>query len=647
MLQQHLRHGVVVGVLAMVLVGVVALAPGVSVAQESPAEESADRVASSLTPRMVDASEYPIVHLYADIHGPLSSDAPPDVVVEENGAVRAPVSAEWIPTSHDVVLIIDTSGSMRGNAIAAARQAAIALVDRIGPATRIGLVEFAGVARTVVGLTTDHDEVRAGIAQLTAGGETALYDGVALAMDLLDDASADGSDVAATATLVVLADGEDNASALDEDAIIARLRSAPVTVQAIELRTIVSDVAALERLAVVTGGVTVTAEGPGDLGKIFDELNVAAPSRLRITYESAARGQVLLAVTVTSASDTAGYEPWRIALPMDASATPPSTPVEPLGISTLLPDRPSAWLLVAGWALALASLIAVVAIAPHTPRLDPSRLGGRHRSRVARAVDRMLGAAESGLQRDGRLAGLADALDRAGVAMTPGRYLVNVAAQVAVAGLAGFLLSGSLLALFAMATVIVLARVLLSMRIERRRAAFADQLDDTLQLLAGSLRAGHSLLQSIDTVASEAEKPTSDEFRRIINATRLGQDLSQAFEGVVQRTDSADLDWVAQAIAIHREVGGNLAGVLDSVGETIRERNQIRRQVKALSAEGRLSAMVLMGLPIGLLAFLAVTSPGHVQAFTTSLLGLGMLGSGIVLLLVGGLWLRKLVRIEF
>jgi tight adherence protein B len=231
--------------------------------------------------------------------------------------------------------------------------------------------------------------------------------------------------------------------------------------------------------------------------------------------------------------------------------------------------------------------------------------------------------------------------------MTPGRYLVNVAAQVAVAGLAGFLLSGSLLALFAMATVIVLARVLLSMRIERRRAAFADQLDDTLQLLAGSLRAGHSLLQSIDTVASEAEKPTSDEFRRIINATRLGQDLSQAFEGVVQRTDSADLDWVAQAIAIHREVGGNLAGVLDSVGETIRERNQIRRQVKALSAEGRLSAMVLMGVPIGLLAFLAATSPGHVQAFTTSLLGLGMLGSGIVLLLVGGLWLRKLVRIEF
>ncbi|MEX2562167.1 MAG: type II secretion system F family protein [Nitriliruptoraceae bacterium] len=637
-----MRHGWVLGVLVAVLIGAVVLVPAASAA-----EESTDHVKSSITPRMVDASEYPMVHLYADVHGLSSSDAPPEVVVEENGAVRATVAAEWIPTSHDVVLIIDTSGSMRGDAIAAARQAATALVDRIGPATRVGLVEFAGVARTVVGLTMDHNEVRAGIAQLTAGGETALYDGVELALDLLDEASADDSDGAGTATLVVLADGEDNASTLDEDAIIVRLRSAPVTVQAIELRTIVSDVAALKRLAAVTGGVTVTAEGPGDLGQIFAELDVAAPSRLRITYESAARGQVLLAVAVTSAGGTARYEPWRVGLPMDVPATPPSTLVEPSGISTLLPERPSAWLLVAGWALAVASLIAVVAIAPHTPRLDPSRLGGRHRSRVARAVDRVLGAAESGLQRGGRLAGLADALDRAGVAMTPGRYLVNIAAQVAIAGMAGFILSGTLLAMFAMATMIVLARVMLTIKMERRRAAFADQLDDTLQLLAGSLRAGHSLLQSIDTVASEAEKPTSDEFRRIINATRLGQDLSQTFEGVVQRTESADLDWVAQAIAIHREVGGNLAGVLDSVGETIRERNQIRRQVKALSAEGRLSAMVLMGLPIGLLAFLSITSPGHIQAFTSSLLGLAMLGSGIVLLLVGGLWLRKLVRIEF
>ena len=160
------------------------------------------------------------------------------------------------------------------------------------------------------------------------------------------------------------------------------------------------------------------------------------------------------------------------------------------------------------------------------------------------------------------------------------------------------------------------AKLLLKFRAARRQAAFADQLDDSLQLMAGSLRAGHSLLRSVDSVASEADAPTSEEFARIVNETRVGRDLNDALDEVAERMGSDDFTWVAQAIAIHREVGGNLAEVLDAVGHTIRERNAIRRQVKALSAEGKLSAIVLMALPFGVIGFISMSNPGYLAKFT-------------------------------
>ena len=127
----------------------------------------------------------------------------------------------------------------------------------------------------------------------------------------------------------------------------------------------------------------------------------------------------------------------------------------------------------------------------------------------------------------------------------------------------------------------------------------------------------------------------------------MGRDLNDAMDEVAERMGSDDFTWVAQAVAIHREVGGNLAEVLDAVGHTIRERNGIRRQVKALSAEGKLSAVVLMGLPFGIIGFIYLTNPGYLAGFTESAVGYGMLGLAAVMMVAGGLWLRKTVTIRF
>jgi tight adherence protein B len=256
-------------------------------------------------------------------------------------------------------------------------------------------------------------------------------------------------------------------------------------------------------------------------------------------------------------------------------------------------------------------------------------------------------AVEKVLTRRGRLASGAAALERAGMSVGPADFVLLVGLATLFAGVLGALLAGPVLGLLLAVLTPLGAKLLLSLRARRRQAAFADQLDDSLQLMASSLRAGHSLLRAVDAVSQEASAPSSEEFARIVNETRVGRDLADALDEVAERMGSDDFSWIAQAIAIHREVGGNLAEVLDAVGHTIRERNSIRRQVKALSAEGKLSAVVLMALPFGIAGFIWTTNPGYLARFTESALGYGMLAAVALLLVVGGVWLKKMVSIRF
>ena len=284
----------------------------------------------------------------------------------------------------------------------------------------------------------------------------------------------------------------------------------------------------------------------------------------------------------------------------------------------------------------------------------PVRLpAGRRRPGSPEVEDALTGFAQAAtslmdraLRRRGRHGAGIAALEMAGIRMRLQDFAVLVLVAELVLGALGVLVAGPLGLVLALLAPIA-ARVSVNVLTSRRQRTFADQLDDTLQLMASSLRAGHSLLQALASVAHEADEPTSEEFARIINQTRVGRELGPSFEESARRMNSDDFAWVTQAIAINREVGGNLAEVLDGVGHTIRERNQIRRQVKALSAEGKLSAIVLMLLPFGIAGFLMLSNPGYMAKFTQSLMGYTMIVVGVILLVVGGLWLRKVVQVKF
>lgn len=253
-----------------------------------------------------------------------------------------------------------------------------------------------------------------------------------------------------------------------------------------------------------------------------------------------------------------------------------------------------------------------------------------------------------------RNAGFVEKLDLAGWKQSAGSVVLGAvlaAAAAAALGLVMALASPSVLSwtliLLLPAAALLIGRVLLDRRIEQRRTAFAEQLEGTLQLVASGLRAGHSLQRALVAVSQDSSSPTAEEFARVVNEHRLGRDIGDAMLATAERMRSEDLAWTAQAFAIHREVGGNLSEVLDHIADTIRERQQIRRQVSTLSSEGRMSAVVLMVLPVAIAVILTVISPGYLSTFFTSPLGLLMLLVSLVLFLVGGLWLRAIVRIRF
>jgi tight adherence protein B len=243
---------------------------------------------------------------------------------------------------------------------------------------------------------------------------------------------------------------------------------------------------------------------------------------------------------------------------------------------------------------------------------------------------------------------IAQRLDGAGSQIRPAEWLLLHAAIFVGMSILGLVIGGGSLIVGLVFMVIgaVAPSMYLRFRRKRRKKRFESALPDTLQLMAGSLAAGLSLAQSVDTIVREGGEPMTSEFKRVLVETRLGLSLENALQGVADRFQSEDFDWVVMAINIQRQVGGNLAELLNTVAGTMREREYIRRQVAALAAEGKLSAYVLGGLPPGFMMYLLLANRPYVSVLFTRPLGWLMLIGGAVILSVGIFWMSRLVKVE-
>lgn len=312
-------------------------------------------------------------------------------------------------------------------------------------------------------------------------------------------------------------------------------------------------------------------------------------------------------------------------------------------------DSPVIFVIAVALCLTAIVLVFCVVLRPRSGSipLERRRFGiQQDKSAVARVSQTAVNAVENVIGESGGPYNR-EVLYNAGVKMAPADFTIGVAlTSIVVAAFAG-LLTHPILGLLAGAATPLLAKVVLIILRDRRRAKFEEQLTDTIQMLIGGLRVGHSVLRSVEAAAQEADAPTSEELLRIVNECRIGKDARLAFEDVANRMDSEDFGWISQAIQINREVGGDLAEVLEQVAGTIRERSEIKGQIRSLSAEGKMSAYVLMAMPVGVAFILAFINPGYLNVFVEKPLGLLMLASAIAMFTAGGFWMSRVVKIKF
>jgi tight adherence protein B len=189
--------------------------------------------------------------------------------------------------------------------------------------------------------------------------------------------------------------------------------------------------------------------------------------------------------------------------------------------------------------------------------------------------------------------------------------------------------------------------LLINFKTGQRIKKFNEQLPDTLQLVEGALKAGYSLNQSLAMVLKETKPPISEEFKITMSEIRMGLSEKDALENMAKRINSELFTWVVMAINIQRDVGGNLAEIMDIIANTIREKEKVLRQIKALVSEGKISAYVLIGLPIVMAIALSIMNKGYISVLFTTKIGYLMLGVAVSLMIAGIAWILKIIKIDY
>ena len=587
---------------------------------------------------------------------PPGSEVDLDDVTATIDGEDAPAEAALATSTTDVrrtaVLAIDVSRSMTGERFEAAKAAALTFLDTVPDDVYVGIVTFANDVEAAVEPTQDRDEARAVIEDLELTPQTHLYDGVLAAVDL---GGTEGQ-----RSVLVLSDGADT-SDTELDDVTDNVTDAEVLLDVVALDQAGGAMAALESLADSAGGRVIDAD-PDALRKAFTKEADALARQVLVTAEvpdsvDSTEASVSVSLPTEDATLVAdAFAAVRTAAPESSSTSTSPVAPEP---GVMIPET---WMFGGLAAVGLGMLLLLYLLIPkpaapltagEVASTYTQRSTGRSHSAPKVEPDQALvqakDAATKVLQRNtGLEAKIAARLEGAGNQLKPAEWLLVHTGIFVGAGVVGLLFGqGNLvLGLLFLLVGAVAPWIYLGFKRKRRRKAFNSSLPDTLQLMSGSLSAGLSLAQSVDTVVREGTEPISSEYKRVLIETRLGVSLEDALEGVAERYESKDFHWVVMAINIQRQVGGNLAELLDTVAATMREREYMRRQVAALAAEGKLSAWVLGGLPPAFVLYLLVAKRDYVMPMFTEPMGWLMLGGAACLLSLGVFWMSRLIKVE-
>lgn len=590
-----------------------------------------------------------------------------DSVQVSIGGTEVEATAELAASSDKVrrttVLAIDTSNSMKGKRISEARKAALSYLDTVPANVEIGIVTFDNDVVVQQTPSLDRERSKEVIADLRMHLNTALYEGVQTA--ITTTGTSDGQ-----RQVLVLSDGADNTDA-DLAPVVKAIAGSGVKVDVVALEQGADAEAseALQQIADAGKGTVIPADDPAALSEAFDSEAGTLARQVLVTAQvpdSVKAGDATVEVSL-AAGDRSHEASAYISVRDPADPTTPVATVKALDDSSPI----SQTLMFAALLAVGVSIAGILYIAfgtkpaevkiPLAEQLDlytatepvgqrPTRAQVRANQETShtlaeqarQAAANVLSSNESTEEK------IALRLEGAGMALKSSEWLLLHAGIAFGSGLFGLLISGGnpLLMLLFLVLGAIGPWIYLGIKRANRLKAFGASLADTLQLMSGSLSAGLSLAQSMDTIVREGTEPITAEFKRAIVESRLGVPLEDALEGIADRMQSRDFKWVVMAIRIQREVGGNLAELLLQVAHTLREREYLRRHVRALSAEGRLSCLILGGLPPAFLLYLTVSKPDYVNPMYTTPIGWLMCAGMAVLLTVGIVWMTKVAKVE-
>ena len=534
-----------------------------------------------------------------------------------------------------VVLAIDASRSMRGAPTEGALAAGRAFAGRRNVNQRIALLTFNETSKVALSFTTSQTSIERALSrQPTLRFKTRLYDAVAQAIGLVRLAGIEAGSV------IVLSDGADTDSTVTLDQVIDAAKKAHVRVFTVGLRSKTFHPQPLQQLASATGGSFSRADSPGALETIYDQLGLQLAQEYILTYNSIAKPgrRVALSVAVGGVgTTTAAY--------VSPTIAPPNA-VFRRSSSDSFWQSPLTMVLVA---LLVAALLAFAVFVPFrrhasTVRTRISDYVSTRKADGDPLVSRVFTGTERSLEQTRRWQRLKDTLQFADIGIPPVQFVLGTSIVTLFVMWILSLAAGPL-ALFGLA-VPLLVRSFILLRVRRKRRAFAEQLADNLDILASGMRAGHSLVGALSVVVTDAAEPSHSEFQRVVTDEQLGVPLDAALDKVAHRMRNRDLEQVAVAAAIQSNTGSNAAEVLDRVTDTIRERNEVRRLVKTLTAQGRLARWIVSALPVGLLCAITLVNGEYMKPLFSHTSGLVMLVISGVMIATGSYIIGRIVDIE-
>jgi len=613
----------------------------------------------------VNIARYPRVQMIVDFLNLEAALDPAELEVTENGNAVNDLEIETIAESRvqvGIVLVIDASGSMEGEPIEAAKAAALSFINQKRAEDFIAVATFADDVQVVRGFTNTKSVLVSSVEGIVAGGDTAFYDGIIRATELFS-----GDAARLERNMIVLTDGKDEGSVASLDDAMAAVADKGVRVFGVALESTAFDPADLQTIVGATNGLYLSTPEPAELSGLYDQIKRELDNKVVVRFNATQDQAGDLAIGVsyqTLATSTTVSVPGFIKPPPPTTTTTVTyAQPEPYSPANAGPVSAGTLRLLGTLAVGLGIVLFIIILAGPGDEDGASafrkRLQAYGRGRTAPeeekkgflaripGLSRFTKSAEEAAQRRGLLSGVNAVLEQANIPLRGGEALAAGLGLSVIAGVLAGLFTRSVIAAgvgFLVALLLVAGAIQFAGTREKR--IFERQLPDTLTLLSTSLRAGYSLLQAVEAVAAEAPQPTGREFGRSIAESRLGRPVVDTMQAIAERMRSQDFQWAVMAIEIQREVGGNLAEVLQTVADTMRQRNRLKGEIRALTAEGRLSAIVLALLPLVLFAFLYTTNRGYLEPLFTVTAGLIAIGAGLLLMGAGIYWLKKIVDIE-